>query len=75
MSPELTRCPKCKGEMEPGAIVARGPYGIARPTSWLSGEPEHGFWTGLKTRGRDRLPTRTYRCRECGFLESYATKP
>jgi ribosomal protein L40E len=75
MPPEATQCPKCNGEMEPGLLVARAQHDMARPTEWLEGEAEHSFWTGLKTKGRDRFPVRVDRCRECGFLESYAPKP
>ena len=30
------------------------------------------MWTGLKTRDKDKLDITTYRCRRCGYLESYA---
>ena len=29
------------------------------------------MWTGLKLRGKAKCD-RTYRCRRCGYLESYA---
>ena len=39
---------------------------------WVEGEPQYSIWTGLKLRGKERLPVTTYRCSRCGFLESYA---
>ena len=39
---------------------------------WIAGEAESSIWTGLKTRGKDKLDVTTYRCRRCGYLESYA---
>jgi dienelactone hydrolase len=43
---------------------------------WLSarveGRPEASIWTGLKIKGKRRIPVRTFRCEACGYLESYA---
>jgi hypothetical protein len=57
--------------MEQGFIVDEG-YGTKKPATWAEGEPERSIWTGLKLRGRRQLPATTYRCRQCGYLESYA---
>ena len=57
--------------MEPGFIVDEG-YGTHTVAKWIAGEPEKSMWTGLKTRGKDKLDVTTYRCRRCGYLESYA---
>ena len=75
MSPEPTRCPKCKGEMALGALVTARSIGNYRATEWLEGIPRWSFFTGLKLGGRARYPVRTDRCRECGYLESYAKQP
>jgi hypothetical protein len=40
--------------------------------NWVEGPPEKSFWTGLKLAGHTKLPVRTFGCRSCGFLESYA---
>ena len=30
------------------------------------------MWTGLKLRGKAKQDVVTYRCKRCGYLESYA---
>jgi hypothetical protein len=57
--------------MEEGYVLDES-YGERRQSTWVSGSPEPSFWTGLKTRGKERLPVSTYRCSRCGYLESYA---
>jgi hypothetical protein len=42
-------------------------------TRWIPGPPEVGF-LGLNTRGKEILEIRTFRCPDCGYLESYARK-
>ena len=64
-------CPRCSGTMETGFTIDEG-YGTRTVAKWVAGEPEKSIWTGLKLRGRDRLDVVTYRCRRCGYLESYA---
>jgi hypothetical protein len=44
-------------------------------SSWIEGEPEKSFWSGMKTKGKRRLAIVSYRCTKCGFLENYATQP
>ena len=57
--------------MEPGYIVDEG-HGTRTVAKWIGGEPERSIWTGLKTRGKEKLDVTTYRCRRCGRLESFA---
>ena len=57
--------------MEPGYTIDVG-YGSKTLPKWTAGEPEKSMWTGLKLRGKDQLDVLTYRCRRCGYLESYA---
>jgi hypothetical protein len=57
--------------MEPGFIVDEG-YGTRAVAKWVAGEPEKSIWTGLKLRGKTKLDVASYRCRRCGYLESYA---
>ncbi len=64
-------CPRCSGSMEVGFIVDEG-YGTRTVAKWIEGEPEPSMWTGLKTRHKVRLDVSTYRCKRCGYLESYA---
>jgi hypothetical protein len=43
--------------------------------TWIEGQPEPSFWSGgLKTGERENLEIHTFRCSECGYLESYAPK-
>jgi hypothetical protein len=57
--------------MERGFVLdeAHGRYTVGK---WIAGEPEKSIWTGLKTRGKAKLDVATWRCRRCGYLESYA---
>ncbi len=67
-------CPKCGKGMEPGFVVDRGHGNSKNLPTWIAGAPEKSFWTGLKTGDRANLEVRTYRCPDCGLLESYALK-
>jgi uncharacterized Fe-S cluster-containing MiaB family protein len=58
--------------MELGFLLDKAHYDQFRRSEWLEGQPESSFWTGLKTKGRDRFPVRTNRCTTCGYLESFA---
>jgi hypothetical protein len=67
-------CPRCGGRMEEGYLVDHTHGGYLRST-WVSGIPEKSMWTGLKLQGHEQIPVCTFRCRGCGFLESYALRP
>lgn len=64
-------CPKCGGAMIAGYVVDHT-HGGANVAQWVEGAPDKSFWVGLKLRGKPRLDIATWRCRRCGFLESYA---
>jgi uncharacterized protein (UPF0212 family) len=64
-------CPKCGRRMEAGFVLDQTHGGYAQ-ASWVAGPAERSVWTGLKLKGRLRVPIATYRCPHCGFLESYA---
>lgn len=72
MPNESIVCPKCNALMEAGFIVDRGHYSAEDVSYWVEGAPERSFWTGLKTKGREKFQVTTYRCAGCGYLESYA---
>ncbi len=56
-------CPKCSSEMEEGMARPNGAYvGTAK---WGKGIN----WVGNMKNGLDVI---TYRCKKCGYLESYA---
>ena len=65
------QCPKCQTSMESGFVLDQT-YGANLQSAWIEGEAERSFWTGVKLKGRDRIPVSTYRCPRCGYLESYA---
>lgn len=62
---ELKKCTKCDGEMEEGFILSpqAGRWKKGKPTSinkWLGGLIFRSVWITV------------YRCKNCGYLESYA---
>ena len=73
MSDKL-ECPRCAGPMEEGFLPEYSRNGICE-TLWVAGAPEPNTWTGLKTRDKARYKTVTYRCENCGRLESFAREP
>ena len=75
MNSDVLSCPKCGASMEAGFILDKAHYGMPTVSEWLEGEPEISFWSGLKTKNHERHNVVTYRCEECGFLESYAGRP
>ena len=64
-------CPKCNGDMEAG-FVPDFSYGSVFCSSWVEGDAEKGWLGGVKTKNRTKIAITTYRCTNCGFLESYA---
>ena len=68
--PSLT-CPKCSATMEEGYVVDHT-YGGMMPAEWIEGKPIKSFWMGLKIAKDTNHAVKTYRCTDCGFLESYA---
>jgi len=66
------KCPKCAGRMEPGFVLDQT-YGANLQAEWVEGSPTPTGWTGVKMKGRERIPVTTYRCERCGYLESFAT--
>ena len=64
-------CPRCSGQMEQGFLVDEG-YGSRTTAQWVAGKPEKSIWVGIKLRGKTKRDVATYRCRRCGYLESYA---
>jgi hypothetical protein len=57
--------------MDEECVIDQG-YGALHQPRWVEGTPQVSFWSGLKVRGKERLPITTYRCPACGYLESYA---
>jgi hypothetical protein len=59
--------------MEPGFLLDQT-YGSSAAVHWVAGAPRKSFWTGLKLKGAQVLEVATWRCRRCGYLESYAAE-
>ena len=55
-----------------GLYILDEGYGTRTVAKWVAGEPERSIWTGLKLRGKAQHDVVTYRCKRCGYLESYA---
>lgn len=68
------KCPKCGGGMESG-FIADMSYGQCFAARWVQGPPRPAFLGGVKLRGSAQYGIESFRCSNCGFLESYATKP
>ena len=58
--------------MDTGFLLEGDPGSMRAVTKWVEGAPEASLWTGLKTGDRRVLPVTSYRCAECGRLESFA---
>jgi hypothetical protein len=58
--------------MEVGYVEDAGDHGMAVVSHWRSGAPRKAWWGGLKTKGVEKRAVSTFRCRRCGYLESYA---
>ena len=72
MRAEKTRCPKCNGEMVQGFIVDFHAGGKRLVSNWVEGAPEKSFWHRTDVPADKCVPVGTFRCSECGLLESYA---
>ena len=64
-------CPRCASSMEAGFIVDET-YGRKLVPKWIGGEPRMTWWMGLRLPRSEQIEVATYRCRRCGYLESYA---
>ncbi|MDA1316664.1 MAG: PF20097 family protein [bacterium] len=61
---ETKKCSKCQGEMEEG-IIPTYSLGAIPPSFWVK---KISFIKGLENKHN----IIAYRCKSCGFLESYA---
>ncbi len=66
-------CAKCGGSMTIGVIVDHG-YGQSFPERWQEGKPTVSKWWGLREDKEAQLDVETWRCANCGYLESYAVQ-
>ena len=70
---EPVKCLRCHAPMEAG-YVADLTHGGYQQENWSAGEPKSSFWFGLKVDTDHSIPVRTFRCPNCGYLESYAVQ-
>ena len=67
-------CSKCAGVMEKG-FVADYTYGSSKnfvvQNIWVAGDFKKG-WMGAKIKKNKKFIMTTFRCQNCGFLESFA---
>jgi len=64
-------CPKCGSAMEIGFLLDNAHVNYF-PTIWVKGQPERSFLRTAKIKGKIKRGVESYRCVNCGFLESYA---
>lgn len=57
--------------MEQG-FVLDNTYGARIVNHWSAGQPKKSFWTGTKLSEEKQIPIGTFRCKNCGYLESFA---
>lgn len=70
----VINCIKCEGLMEEGFILDHGDSDRRNVTTWVEGEPVKSFWMGIKIKQKQQFLVKTFRCANCGFLESYAVE-
>jgi hypothetical protein len=66
-------CIRCHSVMDLG-YVADVTHGGYQQQLWTPGVPERSFWTGLKSKKEQVIAVVTFRCPDCGYLESYASR-
>ncbi len=66
------KCLKCSGAIIEGFVLDRT-YGGKFQQTWVEGQPETSFWTGIKISERETLNVQAFRCVDCNYLEFYTT--
>jgi acetone carboxylase gamma subunit len=66
-------CPKCNIQMHQGYILD-AMYGnlVTTSSKWSEGKPKKILSFALSSADTKSMEITTYRCPECGYLESYA---
>jgi len=68
---EGTDCPKCQTQMVTGFIPDSTYGGFSLP-GWYPGDPAKSWLGTYKVDTKQLIPIRTFRCPNCGYIESYA---
>jgi hypothetical protein len=74
MPDPFPKCLRCGSDMQQGYIADRAGVRFT-PEKWYAGEWERGVLGLIDQLKSCPLLVKTYRCVECGYLESYATEP
>ena len=64
-------CSKCDSYMQQGVVVDLSYAGILR-SMWVEDQAENNVVAGIPDHHRRKVKAITYRCSNCGFLDSYA---
>src|SRR5947207_13480902 len=64
-------CPKCRTQMVTGWIPDTT-YGGFVSAGWYPGDPVKSWWGTYKVDRKQLIPIQTFRCSNCGYVESYA---
>jgi ribosomal protein L44E len=64
-------CSKCNSDMQQGLVVDLSYAGIIQ-SMWIEDQPENSVVAGIADHHKRKAKTITYRCSNCGFLDSYA---
>jgi hypothetical protein len=65
------KCSKCSGEMQEGLVVDLSYKGVIS-SMWVEDQAVGGGAPVTVDNHKRKLKTITYRCSNCGFLDSYA---
>jgi hypothetical protein len=65
------KCSKCSGTMEAGLLLDRT-QALLYPAIWADGSLKKKWLGGLKVADNRLYRVETWRCKDCGYLESYA---
>ncbi len=64
-------CSKCNSYMQQGVVVDLSYAGILR-SMWVEDQAENSVVAGIPDHHKRKVKAITYRCSNCGFLDSYA---
>ena len=67
----MLNCSKCDSHMQQGVVVDMSYAGILR-SMWVEDQAENSVIAGIPDHHKRKVNTITYRCSNCGFLDSYA---
>jgi hypothetical protein len=60
--------------MEEGFLPEKGDGPLLSPETWVAGKPTESFMSGVSLKNRVIHEVVTFRCKACGYLESYALR-